>query len=210
MNQVTICNMALARLGQSTISSITETNSVGAEFCNLFYEPVRRWLLRTHPWGFAKESAALAQTVITPLGWDYQYQLPAGCLRVWSIVDESGAGTELVRTFVNGEMVYKPMATSSTPIEFDVFGDKLHTNLESAYAIYNQDVSDPTLFDSMFSDAFAWRLAYEVAMPLSGKMALRKQALEGFEISMASATTASSNERRVRQIVGSDLVEARR
>ena len=210
MNQVTICNMALARLGQSTIQSITETNSVGAEFCNLFYKPVRQWLLRHHPWGFAKTSVALAQTTTTPLGWDFQYQLPEGCLRVWSVVDEAGSGTELVASFANGELNYKPMASSSTPIEFDIFGDKLHTNLGAAYAVYNQDITDPELFDPMFSDAFAWRLAYEVAMPLSGKMALRKQALEGFEMSMASATTASSNERRVRQVVGSDLVEARR
>ncbi len=210
MNQVTICNMALARLGHSTIQSITELNSVGAEFCNLFYEPVRRWLLRYHPWGFAKATAALAQTSTTPLGWDFQYQLPTGCMRVWSIVDAAGSGSELVQTFVGGEMVYKPMATSSTPIEFDIFGDKVHTNLEAAYAIYNQDISDPTIFDNMFSDAFAWRLAFEVAMPLSGKMALRKQAQEGFMESMAAATTASSNERRVRQTAGSDLVEARR
>lgn len=210
MNQITICNMALARINQKRISSITESNSVSAEFCDLFYTPVRRWLLRRHPWGFAKTSKALSALTETPLGWDFQYQIPTGCLRIWSIVDEAGAGAELVRSFAGGEMTYKPMASSTAPIEFDIFGDKVHTNLEAAYAIYNQDIEDETLFDPLFADAFAWKLAFEVAMPITGKMALRKQALEGFDESMAQASSASSNERRVRQVVGSDLVEARR
>lgn len=210
MNQVTICNMALARLNQKRIQSISETNDVGAEFCNLFYSPVRQWLLRKHPWGFAKTSAALAQTTVTPLGWDFQYQIPTGCMRVWALTDESGGGTELIASFANGELTYKPVASSSTSVEFDIFGDKIHTNLEAAYAIYNQDITDETKFDPMFVDAFAWRLAYEVAMPVTGKMALRKQCLEGYETAIAEAAPASSNERRVRQTVGSDLVEARR
>jgi hypothetical protein len=209
MNQVTICNLALARINQKTIQAIDEANSVGAQFCDLFYDHTRQWLLRKHPWGFAKSSTALAQTANTPLGWDFEYKIPTGTQRIWSIVDQSGAGAELVRTFVGGEMVYKPMASSSSPIEYDVVGDTIVTNLEQAYAIYAQNIEDVSKFDAMFTDAFAWKLAFEIAMPVSGKMALRKQAADGFTTAMGNAMQASSSERRVRQVVGYDLVEAR-
>jgi len=210
VNKVAICNMALARINQKPIQSITETNSVAAQFCNLFYDPTRRWLLRQHPFGFAKSSDALALTTEEALGWDYVYQKPSASLRIWSLTSLAGNSSTLSPVFRNGEMVYAPSVKDGSTVEFDVFGDKIYTNLEDAYAIYSNDIEDTTKFDDGFIDSLAWRLAYEVSMPITGKLALRKLAKEGFDESIAVSMSSSSNERRVAQTVGSDLVEARR
>ena len=52
ISKITICNLALAQLGQAPISSL-EQDDERARRLNLFYEPVRDEVLRTHNWGFA-------------------------------------------------------------------------------------------------------------------------------------------------------------
>ena len=52
ISKITICNLALAQLGQAPISSLTQEDEK-ARRLNLFYEPVRDEVLRSHNWGFA-------------------------------------------------------------------------------------------------------------------------------------------------------------
>ena len=47
ISKIDICNMALAHLGQEPISSIKQDNE-RARRCDLFYETVKREVLRTH------------------------------------------------------------------------------------------------------------------------------------------------------------------
>lgn len=210
VNQTIICNQALARLTQGKIQSITELNSKGAEFCKLFYDTSRQYLLRAHNWGFAKAVDALALTTETPFNWDYEYQIPSGCLRIRYLAPEGG--TSLVRTFADGEMVYAPDPAHPAPVPYDVVGDKIWTNLEDAYVIYTQDISDETKFDAMFVDLLAWRLAFDVAMPLTGKHVLRDKMKAEYLEAFTKATAVSANEKhsiRPSAASQSDLVSAR-
>jgi len=59
MDQVTICNLALARLGDSRIVTIGDAKPE-AEYCSLFYNQTRDECLRAHPWNFATKRAALS------------------------------------------------------------------------------------------------------------------------------------------------------
>ena len=56
---VSICNLALARLGDATIESLDDATAQ-AEYCNLFYAQTRDEVLRSHPWNFAIARKALA------------------------------------------------------------------------------------------------------------------------------------------------------
>lgn len=208
MDQITICNMSLARIRQDTIESITEANSVGAQYCNLFYDPVRQMALQEHPWQFAKKTKALALTTTDPLGWEYEYQKPSDCLRMLRLAPEGG--TDLVRTFVEGEMVYSPSSNGPSKVAFEIEGDVIHANLEEAYGIYIQDVEDVTLFSPAFVKYFYLRLAAEIAMPITGKMALRKAILAEVEEAKMQARALSSLEKHLPNEFHSDLVECRK
>ena len=67
-SEVQICNLALAKIGDQQITSLTE-NSKAGRLCNLVYEPLRDATLRAHPWNFAitRETLALHSLMNTLL-----------------------------------------------------------------------------------------------------------------------------------------------
>lgn len=213
MDLETIYNMTLSHISQGVVTDITGVNDVAAEKCNLFYDSTRQWLLRHFPWGFAKTPEALVASTDTIPGWPYVYEYPASALRVWRITTENGASGMLLPYYDSTGMNYYAAGqqdNSSNPLMFDRYGDKLVAGIEDAWAVYSADVTDFELFDNMFTETLSWRLAYEVAMPITGKYVQRDKAYEGFMMSMAAASAASGMERRVQNRVGYDTVEARR
>ena len=81
-SEVQICNLALAKVGDEQITSLTE-NSKAARLCNLVYEPMRDTTLRSHPWNFAIQRVELAASTETP-SYEYnaQFALPSDFLRL--------------------------------------------------------------------------------------------------------------------------------
>ena len=59
-----ICNSALAKVGATSISSISGTDKKSV-LCNLLYSKVRDKVLKAHPWNFAIKRARLAGDVDT-------------------------------------------------------------------------------------------------------------------------------------------------
>ena len=64
-SEVQICNLALAKIGDQQITSLTE-NSKAGRLCNLVYEPLRDATLRAHPWNFAITRETLALHSVAP------------------------------------------------------------------------------------------------------------------------------------------------
>ena len=58
ITDVSICNMALISLGQSTITALSDENE-NARRCNAIYEQVRNDLMVKHPWNFCMKRATL-------------------------------------------------------------------------------------------------------------------------------------------------------
>lgn len=81
-SEVSICNLALQKLGAKRITALTE-DSNNARQCNACYETLRDKELRAHPWLFAITRAVLTPSA-TPPAFDYLYAfpLPADCLRL--------------------------------------------------------------------------------------------------------------------------------
>lgn len=85
VSEVSICSNALLMLGDSPIASFSESTTRARLASNL-WAPVRDMVLRLHPWNCAVKRQSLAPDASAPaFDWDYQFTLPADCLRVLSV-----------------------------------------------------------------------------------------------------------------------------
>lgn len=151
-SQVEICNLALAKLGQQPfITSISEA-SKAANLLNVFYNPVRDSLIREYLWKFARKRVQLTPLTEEPAfdGGNY-FQIPTDCLRVVSPGDNYRQ--QYGRWFVEG--------------------DKILADTTTLNLVYLQRVTDPNLFDPIFVQSFAAKLAYELSMPLCQSQSLK-------------------------------------
>ncbi len=82
-SEVEICNMALLKFGDKTITALTDATKE-ARACKVFYPLLREQLVYSHPWNFALKRADIsAQLATAPaFGYEYAYTLPVDCLRV--------------------------------------------------------------------------------------------------------------------------------
>lgn len=155
MSSVTsICNAALAHLGQNQIMAVTDESQT-ARFCNVYYEPTRDEILASHPWKFALKREVLSQLTTTPVSeWDYEFQLPADCIRVMSANACWWWGSEGV---------------------WVVEGGKLLTHSSGASIKYIHRITDAVKFTPLFCEALAVKLASKLAMPLTGDKGLKQE-----------------------------------
>jgi hypothetical protein len=180
-SEVSICNLALAHLGDAaTVSSIAPPDgSVQADLCAQFYPAARDALLEMHDWGFATRRAALAELVnASPTtAWAYCYAQPVDLVNTISVVapdaqdDTSGyANAEAVllqpwgepQVVGTGSYTPQPFVLESTPDGADV----IYTNQANAVLRYVARVSDPTKFSPLFVVTLAHSLAAMLAGPL--------------------------------------------
>jgi len=174
---VEICNIALARLGDSRISDI-DANEEKARLCKLFYDQTRDEVLREHTWSFASARAALAPLAGDNItGFDYRYQLPTDCLYVRTLIDAEG---ESYADITN---------------EYQIEGRELHTDVTPCAIRYTKKVSDPGQYDSQFVEAFALKLASKIALKLSGKQQLENSMLQQYLIVLQNAKGLDGQER---------------
>jgi len=154
-DDVQICNMGLARIQGEPIASLEpDEEGKAAALCRTLYVPLRDAVLRHHDWAWAAK-----RQVLSLLGagsaylssYLYVYQLPADpyCLRPLVLLDCADDYQEL-------------------DVPFEVEGRTLFTNLAAAGLKYTARITDPALFDDLFIDALAWRLAANMLRPLEG------------------------------------------
>lgn len=178
---VQICNIALTRIGQSKLIDSLAERSVAAEMCTLHYEACRDEVLRDFDWPFAEARVALAGIGQPPSNWTFRYRLPDNCLKARSI---AVPGTDY--------------PTSEQRIPFKVVyasgGKAVVTNQEAAELIYTVKVEDSSYFDPLFVSALAWRLAAELAMPLTAKPDNYAAAMRNYKLAVSPAQAVSFNE----------------
>lgn len=182
MNQVEICNMALLRLGHDRTIADLEEQSAEAGYLRTFWDSTRRAVLRSHAWNFAVRTVALAALSETSDEWDYVYSLPAKALRVLEIVN-----------------VYSKAPESRIP--YEIRAKKVYTDQESAVLKYVEDISDENLFDSEFVDALAYRLAAEIAGPLTQDMSRQGRMFELYRLLIEEAKAGDASESEVQPSV---------
>lgn len=185
---VTIANRALAEIAaQSTITSLDDP-STEAVTCKIFYEPLRAMLMRAANWNFGKRQASMSllgsRTTGDSIGrWPFKYAYPVNCARLRFLNDQWGCG---------------PLQSSRFDIQNEDFGIETRTvvlsNVPGATAVYTSEVRDPTLFDSMFEEAFVMALASKLVLPLSGNVGLKSSFIAAATDAVIAARASDGNE----------------
>ena len=186
MDKITICNMALSRIGATPIESLTEA-SEEARRCVQFYEHDRRVVLRRYPWPWATRRVELALLVETPNDYAYAYRYPADCVdlrKLYSVAEDGH---------------YRPLPDFvSYKIISDAEGRVILTNEERVAAEYTADVQDNDLMDEIFYEALSWKLASSIAFKLTGNATIVQMATSEYERIFSEALTDAENEQNVK------------
>jgi len=173
---VQIANLALTRIGQKPITSLDDTNNA-AILVKTQYDDMRRAVLQTLPWTFAKRDAELAELAgATSRKYDHVYQLPPKALYVvdTSMDDDGNGGT--------GEL-------------WEVQGRTITTDAGSPIEItYIEDVDDVSQFSALFVDAFAERLAAEIVYGITKQAAQRERHLQIYSAKVENAAAVDGQQ----------------
>lgn len=156
-SQVTIINLALTRLGQATISSVDEA-STEASTAITIYDTVLRAVLQDHAWAFNTRRVLLALRDINTFGTGFSlaYAIPSDCLQVYEIWN-GGASADI---------------GAAQRVPFIEENNILYTNKPHALLVYGAYEPVANAYSPLFVDAFAFRLAAELSIPLSQRTSM--------------------------------------
>lgn len=191
MDSTTICNLALAKIGDQSITSLDD-NTVESRFCKLYYPVSLGECLMLNTWNFATKSASLSQSIPNPIfDWNYSYALPTDFARI---------------TKFNSFGPNDPISN------YEIQGQNLLTDEDHASIVYIFNNPDPSTFTPSFVSILTLKLASDLAKPLAGSLELKNQLLQQFETSISEAGRIDANSTRPQKVepwVNSALVRSR-
>lgn len=181
-SDIEICNLALSRVAVTqAIASFTE-RSKEAEQCRVLYPHLREVVLQEFPWPFAESIVALASLGSPAPGWAFRYRYPADCLKIRNIVQPG------FRRALSSDMEIPYQ------IGYDAGGRVIHTDQPEAVCRFTFKVEDSTFFDALFVEALAWRLAMDLALPLTSKPDLQQFAAQQYQMALTLAEGSAFQE----------------
>jgi hypothetical protein len=168
---IEICNMALGNVRAKSINSLDES-SIEAQTCKLRYDTARRFVLRDTNWQFAKKTAVLQLLTIEPLQWVFSYQYPGDCLNIKMVTGDFAFKDSTAEGLANRWRYVDEYIQPEFAVPYEILNvddsKTIATDQTEAYVIYTKDVSNPTLFDDIFSTALSEYLSTLIAIPLVG------------------------------------------
>ena len=192
VTKIDICNLSLAQLGQSPISSLEQENEK-ARRLKLFYVPVRDEVLRTHNWAFAGVREPLALLDNKP---DDQarfiYQYPGDALFVRNVFDQTRSKLPF-QEFFRADRNLRVLAVGS----------------DKAWAEYTRRITDENLFDSAFVKSFSLALACDLAVSLTADTQLAAHLLQKYTLSLEEARRTNASETFAQTQPGDSFTEVR-
>lgn len=193
-----IANLALAKLGSPAISAFTEPTAEGRTV-NRIYQNVVDAVLRSHHWGFANARVVGAEVDVPTAHAHraYAYAWPIGCAMVRSIT--------------------VPEDTPQAPLDFEVVVDNslgferklILCDADEVIVHYSKKLDDVSLYDAIYVDALASRLAAELAIPLTKNAQLRQTFMNEYEYWLGKAKFADVRERPARTEAQDPFLSAR-
>ncbi len=177
ITKINICNLALAQLGQSPISSLEQENEK-ARRLKLFYAPVRDEVLRTHNWAFAgvHEPLVLLENEPDEQGY-FVCQYPENALFVRNIFDKNHHRIAFQENF-------RP----------DLHSRVLLVQVAPGWVEYTGRITDENLFDPAFIKSFSLALACDLAVSLTADTQLAAQLLQKYTLSLEEARRSNASE----------------
>jgi hypothetical protein len=193
-SETQIAKLALQHIGDRyDITDLTE-ETVEAEQVNLIFDDTRDWLLRQHPWNFAKKFATpTALTGTVPNNFDFMYIYMTDAVRVLGVVDPLDAGTAIEFEVARNSADTKVILTDAEDAEF----------------FYTARITNPAEFDPEFTIAFSYALAAKLAMPLTGDRAIMGDMATLARNMINSAWETDANEGLEEELPDADWIQAR-
>lgn len=191
-SDVQIANYALTKLGASPILALTDDNVQGRTL-NRIFTLVRDAELRRGRWNFAIKRTTLLALVAEP-EWSYslQYPLPVDFLSLVQVNDT------YIRPFSKQKTLWQ--------VENGAIVTDLIAPLKVRY-VYR--VTNSALFDPLFVEAFACKLAFEACEAITNS-AQKKQALgEAYKEAMMEARSADAIENPPDELPWGSWLESR-
>lgn len=185
VTEVGIANSALVKVGGDVIQSLTQ-DIKQARLINTIFPFHRDNVLRAHPWNFAVRRVTINPNGVVPDSeFDFTYDIPADCLRVLNTPDNASIQwvVEENRTLLTNE-----------------------STLKIRYIFRN---TDPTTWDSCFAEAFAWRLASEIAFNLSDNESLSEKCLKRYKEVLAEARSMDGAEGKIPGLIADTWTKRR-
>lgn len=168
---VQICNLALRKIGAAPIMALN-ADTKASEACKEHFPLVRDILIGSHPWNFATKRVSLPLAANKPAyGWDNAYHFPADLIRVLDVGEHP------------------------TEEAFTVENRQILCNIPPPLPVrYIFRVPTSAAFPPRFVDAFAFRLAAELAYYLASNASLAEQMIQQADASLARARLHDAQE----------------
>lgn len=182
-SKIAICNAALALVGDNRINSLLE-DSEGARQCAAWWDIARDAVLASHPWNFAMKRVSLARLSDAPtFDYDYAFQLPSDCLRVWETDDD--------------DYPYK------------IEGRTLLSDRESVKILYIARIEDTTYYSPVFVEALALHLAWNICYRLKSSRSHAEFLYQQFEATMQRARSVDAQEGSADELSADEWLDSR-
>lgn len=184
MQKTDICNMALAYIGRGQIVDI-ESDDEAARQCKRHYDNTRRLLLRQYEWSFARRQEKLVALTETINGFAHSYMYPEKCIKAIAVVEEGKA--------------YDPFRQHDFEVlNVDNNTKCIATNIGNAFLDYIYDVTDADIFDQLFIEALARKLASNLVMALAGDHKMADAQYSMYQAALQEAKSLQAKERNRR------------
>lgn len=233
-NIVSVCNRALLSIGaRAKISSLSE-GSTESDACNILFQTTFEALARSAAWNCLRNQGALTLIAaaqgtpenldgttlpLPPVPWLYQYAYPSLCLDIRyllpSLPNSTPSGTTPLTTASNTNTPWVPTPyqvpfvvayatdSSNSPII------TVLTNLTQAVAVYTVNQPNPSIWDSLFSQAMVSSLAAYLVPALSLNIPLMQMSIKTAEAAILQARVRDGDEGSTSQDHVPDWIRAR-
>lgn len=188
MDPVTVCNLALGRLGQAPILSLDDQDT-RAELCARHFPSLLETVLEEREWSFAVEERVLTHDPTAPVSintsFTERYLIPSDVVRVLQADD----GTGDLQWQPEGGYILTPTIGTCTVRVLKKVG---------------VEVASPG-----FCRALATRLASELATALTKNAALGMRLLEEYEVQLRKAAALDGLQGRSKLLKSNTLKKTR-
>lgn len=194
-DQVGICNLALSFLGDTANLSSLSERSPQAQMCSVFYPNAKIAMLEMHDWSFATRRKLLPRLANEDgFGWRYVHEAPADCLRIIRLRPYDAEVADCP------SFGYRYAACGvPSDLKFEVLGRNVYSNGEKVVATYVTSQVSEGYFSPLFTTAFAYYLALELAgARIKGKegQMLAQELTKQFQLALSVAKTRDANQQR--------------
>ena len=170
---VTIANLAASKLGEDDQLRSPDDDTHLGRTVKAVFDPARRAALRDHSWNFAMRRRELAAESLrsVPYPWQFSFPLPADALRLIEVLNLSARS------------------------DYQLEGRSILTNAGGpVYIRYLTDVTESALWDDLFVEAFACRLAFQIGHRIVGSAFDAGTAWKVYKSALADAKRVDARE----------------